>query len=931
MKKFLIGVICIIPIVVVLALSVTSDIILLTTPVNPSDMQLRNSNNEIIGDNDVLKVDIGDTGEFIIVDIFPTMTPDKSITYEREDDYGQGIVELEKMESSDNRYELKPVRAGVTQVIIRAKANVNVYRVLTIQVTSDSVETTAIYDSNGVAVTGEYALTAQERFFMDVYPVDAMNASGVIWRSSDSKIAKVDANGNVTPVGEGKAGIEAVVRDKAGETHSAMIIVDTSGAVAGASVTYTAENVTLSWVREHVAINPDATEVEYISGDKYLLKRTDNGAEAEVSVVRCEAGEIVILNPPEVLYTGNGPAHLVTAVVEEPETGDEDEDDEKDDADDEALEPVFSSETPDVASVTENGVISLLKPGRALLRVTYGDSFKQVEITVRERPATFNLDLQTADARLGIQMTRVWGYYWLTESGELTSSFDFGIAGDKNTFDVNWSVSKGADGEELASIARRNDGTQGITVTFLESAVGRSVTVTAVLVVDNREINSVKRSFTFNVNPKKETVNVYNFAQMAMVLSRDAKWGGGERFSCYDVVMQQNIYAEHVVDNIRGGVYGNGFLYDGAGVPESEEVRRQLGFQGGLLRFNYGNVWQEIKAFNESHADVYAANAAAGIPFTQFTLDFVDISMRCAATLDEADGRNAVLYIEMLWGEIEPDKKDIPRDPPVNLKFLQVYNADKGVELGYISDLLVEGCIFGDNARHGILAYYYGVDHRKFGADGSNVTLRNNVFKMHGAPAVVFASPAYKESFDMNCAPNLTIEGVCDIYNWKTRDEFSDMLSLFILKYLVELAANESDGAGQGLIDMFRDSFANIINEVVSDETLDSLFYSYGGKEYTSLGIMGLGAPLTWDPATVTVKSDDVSALVLPFRDAEGNTIGALRGIESAVKLIYPKISSVSKPSYLIANDFSRGEPEIKPGDPVPNSKELYAKLTGQA
>ena len=915
MKKFLIGVICIIPIVVVLALSVTSDIILMATPVNPSGMQIRNSNNEIIADDDIVKVDISDGDEFIIVDIYPSMTPDKSITYEREDDYGQGRVELVKVEGSNNRYSLRPMTPGLTQIIVRAKANVNVYCVLTVQITSDSVETAAIYNSSGEPIAGEYTLAGQERFFMDVYPVDAMNASGVIWRSSDSKIAKVDANGNVTPVSEGKAGIEAVVRDKAGETHSAMIVVDTSGAVARSSTVYTAEEITVSWIRDNAAVNPEVTEVEYLAEGRYLLRRTDNGASAEVTAVSCVAGEIVVLNPPEVLYTGNGPSHLVTEIIEAPEADDDESGKDDGERGEEALKPVYTSETPDIASVTENGVITPLKPGQALLRVSYGDSFKQVSFTVRERPATFNLDIQSADARLGIQMTRVWGYYWLTESGELTSSYDFGIAGDVNAFDVAWSVSAGADGEELATFVRRNDGTQGITITFLESAIGKSVTVTAVLMVDNRAINSVKRSFTFNINPKKESVNVYDFAQLAMVLSKDAKWGGGERFSCYDVVMQQNIYAEHVVDNIRGGIYGNGFLYDGSGVPESEEVRRQLGFQGGLLRFNYEQVWQEIRAFNESHAEVFAANAA--------------ISMRCAATLDEADGRNAVLYVEMLWGENEPGKKDIPRDPPVNLKYLQVYNADKGVELGYISDLLIEGCIFGDNVRHGIFAYYYGVEHRKF-EDGSNVTLRNNVFKMHGAPAVVFASPAYKESFDMNCAPNLTIEGTCDIYNWKTREEFSDMLSIFILKYLVELAANESDGAGQGLIDLFRDTFANMIDEVVH-ENLDSLFYSYGGKEYTALGLMGLGAPLTWDPATVTIKSDDVNALVLPFRDAQGNTIGALQSIELAVKTIYPKISSISKPSYLIANDFSRGEPEIKPGDPVPNSKELYAKLTGQA
>ena len=57
MKKFLIGVIFLIPIVVVIALSATGAIISLTTPVNPADIVIRNSDNEEVNRNTIIKVD----------------------------------------------------------------------------------------------------------------------------------------------------------------------------------------------------------------------------------------------------------------------------------------------------------------------------------------------------------------------------------------------------------------------------------------------------------------------------------------------------------------------------------------------------------------------------------------------------------------------------------------------------------------------------------------------------------------------------------------------------------------------------------------------------------------------------------------------------------------------------------------------------------
>ena len=82
MKKFLVGVIFIIPIVVVIALSATGAIISLTTPVNPSEMIIRNSDNEELDKSAIVKIDSKNYEEFIMIDVLPSITQDKSVTYE---------------------------------------------------------------------------------------------------------------------------------------------------------------------------------------------------------------------------------------------------------------------------------------------------------------------------------------------------------------------------------------------------------------------------------------------------------------------------------------------------------------------------------------------------------------------------------------------------------------------------------------------------------------------------------------------------------------------------------------------------------------------------------------------------------------------------------------------------------------------------------
>ncbi|MBR2480296.1 MAG: hypothetical protein IKB56_03205 [Clostridia bacterium] len=234
MKKFLVGVIFIIPIVVVIALSATGAIISLTTPVNPTDMIIKDSDNVELGKDSIIKVDSQNTEEFIIIDVLPAITQDKTISYEIVEEAGEGEVELERIGDS-NRYYVIPKKIGVCKLEIRAKANINVYKEVTFYVTSDSIETIEIYDEKGVFVENYLELLVGGKYYVDINPVDALRNNDIQWSSSNTAVADISPNGELTITGKGLARIKVNAVDKDGNTVSDYFDVDTRNAVVASN------------------------------------------------------------------------------------------------------------------------------------------------------------------------------------------------------------------------------------------------------------------------------------------------------------------------------------------------------------------------------------------------------------------------------------------------------------------------------------------------------------------------------------------------------------------------------------------------------------------------------------------------------------------------------------------------------------------------
>lgn len=865
MKKFLIGVIFIIPIVVVLALNATGAIIQSTTPVNPTDMVVKNSDNEELGKGDVVKVDINTTDEFIIVEILPGITRDKSIEFESDEDAGSGRVRLERIGETD-RYRVIPEAVGITKLDIRAKANVNVYKEVTFNVTTDTIENVSIYDDRGNAVGNYLELTSSMRLLADIYPVGALDARSVLWRSYDTSVAVINENGVLTPVGHGTTRISFEARDKDGNFHSRDIGVDTTQCVAKTNNVFTSETiVSTSWVRDNIAINPAETTVVQVDEVTYKLVYSSATGEyvQEIKITPCIIGEFGFYDDVEVVYTANGPYKTGIAYLESGER----------------IESgvTYTSSVPEVMEVSADGTLTPLKAGETTIRATIGDVSVDKVYTVRERPDTFELLLGTADTKLGIQLKRTWGLYWLQKNDdnryELTNTYRFGIYGDTGAYDVVWSV----DNDEYAVFAPTGENND-VDITFLEAAAGHDVTVTATLLVDNRKIENVKRSFKFSFQQKAKSANVYDYDQMKAAIDAYE----------YDIVMQSDINATGPY-HIYSSIYGNGFTFD-----YTEAVAHKNTHYWRVLSPRNGPLWYINDTYDH---------------YTYGTGDMVldDIVIKGAASVEEATDTGGMID----FNEFKA---------PIIIRYCQVYNTTEGLGVSKCDNALIEGCIFGDNYLSS-LTFGYREDFE------GNIILRNNVFKQTGGPAVqVFCDWVHNGAINKPLKVNFSVEGFMDIYNWKERSEVESIIAKTVLTRV------GSDIIPDSLLDTMTDLIGELVMPALNSEAFSNIYYQYGGKEYVNFGIFGIGLMCIAEVDRVNIAdSARLQAINLPFRDENGVPLGGLESLELILRPIMEKNNvynmSISHPCYLVCTDFSAGDPYIEPGDPVPNSRDLYSDL----
>ena len=944
MKKFLIAVICIIPIIVVLALSATSDIILNFAPVNPESIVVKDSSNNEI-DTDALIMASTDTNDFLIIDIYPTITPDKSITYEQVGG-GTASVELEQQGDS-NRYDIIAEGSGAVSLIVRAKKNINVQVQLNFYVQSTKVNELSIFDNHGNVVESTdsiqggyddlepYRLTGPARFVYDANPIDALGDEEAQWFVAAGKdLVSVD-NGIVRPLKRpttGESGLAIVkleLYDKDVTLHERYFAVDVSGAVASQDSVYADSEADLEAVIQGTLLIQNDLKFSYssIGGDVYVVSGSYTDEKGEKQEFEFEINVSIggakwgFIDGYSTIYTNNGNyfaafGYIGGAAFDENET----------------QSVVLTSSDDKVLSVGLSGrkwKLTPLKAGKVTLRAEKDGAVVEKEIVVRERPLVIFQDLVTADSQLGIRMDRTWGTEWVkTENGETayTSDFRMGIRCDTNAFDVLWTatvtdfeggtvnVAPAYGGtepteEQLAPIGAEEyvrlipvgDGTQAVVMRLNpQKMLGATMTLTASVLVDNRPIGNVTASFTFKFHDIP-SVNVYTWDEMYWSVCNMNR----------DIIMQSaitvpdEVFAANNADvdaiDMRSSMYGNGFLFQMTGVAPHDKLS-VFGIEGHFYHFMKGQ--QTVSGEVYDRGIVFEDMRISGMP----TMDeLVKISEQ---------GKSSYFFCRSWSSE------------KITYRYCQIYNCTKGVH-AHGSDLFtLEGCIIGDNYTTGGELAYSVANHNS----GCKLVLKNNVFKTSRGPSLMISPrQLVDEVLNQSITPYISVEGFLDVYNWKTRKQLPDVFSTTV-------GTMVSAYIPSSLLDV-PEIVSNAMTEVMNNEIYDDLFFNYAGEQYISLAVTVLGLMCTATPDRITIADGTgMASFEMPLHDDNGTPLGELKNLESLIPSIGSLIGNatvakmkISHNPVIICPDFSTGAPNIMPGEQIPNDRELYDRLTGKA
>lgn len=883
MKKFLLIVIILIPIIVTVALNATGRFISMITPDNPTDIEIRSSLNQVIEKDDIIRVDIKDTNEFIMVDILPLMTKEDGINEPEKEENNVGDVDLVRQEGT-NKYFVIPKKVGIVKIILSAIANVNVRRAVTFNVTSDSIESLTIYNSYGsdIQESDNYVVDHSQQLYFDIFPIEALSNNMVTWKVSNGTAVDITPNGYLTIKEKGLSVIRVMAKDRNANLITKDIIVDTTQAVVKQKDGYVEEGLRSNeYVNENFALDPENSSTILIGENVYSVTYVDPVSQEEftdtIKIEEVSEEDWDFSDRPEILYTNNGP-HFLKAVNLLSQDYEE--------------KVTFSLDDPTMADYEkETGALVPVKAGELTITAKYKNIEKSLRVNIREKVSSFELMLGSEDAKLGIQLTRKWGNYWFDEEGELTNKYNFGLYNKDNLFDVVWSSSN-PDVVSLENV----EGTQEVILTFSEEGAGLSSVISADLVVNNRKVPGLRKSFEFKMMETPDYVNVYDFSEMQELAFDET----------YNACLQSDIIATQILSmNVGISIFGNGFLFDGSQISS-------IPLGGGA-----------ISIFRESYQwGRYGISQVEGKTYTdtqnvEKDLTFEELRMRNAVSIEDSPNRGGCFVIIAPW------------KGKISFKYMQVKNAERGIEVVWAKDASFEGCILGDNNTYSVFAVYPEFPHSVFGNERAKLSFKNNVIKHSDGPGVAFSygNSIKAESLAMGYMPDVMVEGFLDIYNWHTQDSFERMFSKIVVQSLLTYTSATQEAVNiidRMMVQAFKDYFGN--------PALDNIYYWKDNKKYVSVGMMALGAIFRPEVEQIFCNDPRLTVLEVPMEDENGvplsSTVSALKTLLKS----FMDLDKVTYSSALVCYDFQGGkEPAVKPGDAVPQDYELYARLTGQS
>lgn len=883
MKKVLIGVLILIPIIIVASVLLTTNIISKNSYLPVDRVELNENNIEFSLDN-------GNTIDTLKATVYPRLAKNHNLTWSIEeqhsdipfvyakDDPCQDCADLSDKELKEhidtNHIDIATIdNNGVVTVygygsfIVKVTTEEgNKFATCSVKVVGDKVtkiELMPYGSSSKLSEKDVISMDTGERLLVNpIFTPGGARDKTVTWKSADERIVEVDKNGILSAKGAGETTISVSSNDT-GIGTSVKVKVN-NGVFKGESYCYTAD--TTVNVKNYMNVS-DFTSVKVAGGtlsSDGTLNFDENATVATVTVngktfsaIKVDAlsdDDIVFKNYDillQKLYNKNGdeveyivkrglPIYLEVVYRNPEKSGVPEVDFSSNDI--APGSPIVNIEQFDQSGKESNvGNVAMIEPNKegdvkilAKDRTT-NKTCSTVELKVVTPVFAINLALNATDAKRGVAAETVFGNKIFnadcTETSPYSFYMDFNYPKDVDFENFEFSTSD----ESIAKFSdekgsynklvlndKMPDEKKGLKNKVIITIKAKYPMYDNMPVVATYVLNIIDGYTVSNETQLKKAL--HEKKESVAIYVKDSTAGGK-----LEIRADNNTDASRITMQESTSMYGNGFIVC---YNEQDMIDRKNDYFNELLKIETSNVHVENTILRMGYNDPDAKNG----------LQQWEKSRRCVRILHEIEN-------------YDDETKNNETINNISFKYCIFENAKTVMEIAG-ADVNIEGCIFRNSSANSLFIPMSG-NTSTYGRLPANVTLKNTVFT-HSALMPIFVQTDFErdknrkdESGNIIGYPEgstwedmkktgykdhfINVEGFLDIYNWINIEDFSSTSGL------VPSTGIESVDAIVGT------SGAQIIaNELLQPE-YSGVRHTFNGQEYVHLGIavLGMTSPVT--------------------------------------------------------------------------------------
>lgn len=883
MKKVLIGVLILIPIIIVASVLLTTNIISKNSYLPVDRVELNENNIEFSLDN-------GNTIDTLKATVYPRLAKNHNLTWSIEeqhsdipfvyakDDPCQDCADLSDKELKEhidtNHIDIATIdNNGVVTVygygsfIVKVTTEEgNKFATCSVKVVGDKVtkiELMPYGSSSKLSEKDVISMDTGERLLVNpIFTPGGARDKTVTWKSADERIVEVDKNGILSAKGAGETTISVSSNDT-GIGTSVKVKVN-NGVFKGESYCYTAD--TTVNVKNYMNVS-DFTSVKVAGGtlsSDGTLNFDENATIATVTVngktfsaIKVDAlsdDDIVFKNYDillQKLYNKNGdeveyivkrglPIYLEVVYRNPEKSGVPEVDFSSNDI--APGSPIVNIEQFDQLGKESNvGNVAMIEPNKegdvkilAKDRTT-NKTCSTVELKVVTPVFAINLALNATDAKRGVAAETVFGNKIFnadcTETSPYSFYMDFNYPKDVDFENFEFSTSD----ESIAKFSdekgsynklvlndKMPDDKKGLKNKVIITIKAKYPMYDNMPVVATYVLNVIDGYTVSNETQLKKAL--HEKKESVAIYVKDSTAGGK-----LEIRADNNTDASRITMQEGTSMYGNGFIVC---YNEQDMIDRKNDYFNELLKIETSNVHIENTILRMGYNDPEAKNG-----LLQW-----EKSRRCVRILYEIEN-------------YDDETKNNETINNISFKYCIFENAKTVMEIAG-ADVNIEGCIFRNSSANSLFIPMSG-NTSTYGRLPANVTLKNTVFT-HSALMPIFVQTDFErdknrkdESGNIIGYPEgstwedmkktgykdhfINVEGFLDIYNWINIEDFSSTSGL------VPSTGIESVDAIVGT------TGAQIIaNELLQPE-YSGVRHTFNGQEYVHLGIavLGMTSPVT--------------------------------------------------------------------------------------